>query len=328
MSEPVTLPLAIPFATRTVNAYLLPGDPVTLVDPGVDWEETEIELTSALSAHGLRLNDIEQIVITHQHHDHVGYAHRLKSLSGARVVAFHGAVRYLAGLPAESLDAEDSYQADVMRLHGVPDDLVCERFEASKESQRYVGSLPVDLPVQGGDVFDAGGARLTVYERPGHSPSDLLFVEEHGRFALLGDHLIAGISPNPIAHLPLDRRRADPRLRPQALVAYLDSLRLTLDLEFEIGLPGHGPSVQEARQLIRDRLEFHERRKQEMMATITDAPCTAHEIALAIWGETARRESFLTLTETLGHLDILENEGRVESHVELDGVIRYRSAAR
>ena len=36
----------------------------------------------------------------------------------------------------------------------------------------------------------------------------------------------------------------------------------------------------------------------------------------------ADRESFLTLSETLGHLDLLENEGRVRQDEE-DGLVRY-----
>jgi glyoxylase-like metal-dependent hydrolase (beta-lactamase superfamily II) len=325
MTLPITIPLPIPFATRVVNAYLLPGAPVTVVDPGVDWDETETELASALAAHGLRLADVDQIVITHQHHDHAGFAHRLKALSGASVVAFRDAVPYLAGLPGESMEAEDRYQADVMRLHGVPEELVQERFEFSKANRRYAGSVTVDRPVAEGDVVEAGGLRLTVHERPGHSPSDLVFVDEQERFALVGDHLIAGISPNPIAHRPLDRP-AEPHDRPQALVAYLDSLRRTGELEFAVGLSGHGPPVDDARQLIRDRYEFHERRKEKVLTHIGDESPTAHEIALGIWADTARRESFLTLTETLGHLDILENEGRVQSREAPEGVVRYTRA--
>src|SRR5579859_6360085 len=98
MSPPIVVPLAIPFATRVVNAYLLTGDPVTIVDSGVDWDESARELDAALAHHGLAYADVEQIVITHQHYDHAGFAHRLQALSGAHVIAHHQVVSHLAGL--------------------------------------------------------------------------------------------------------------------------------------------------------------------------------------------------------------------------------------
>src|SRR5690348_16217008 len=113
MTLPITVPLPIPFATRVVNAYLLPGDPITIVDPGAVWEETDVELRAALGAHGLRPEDVEQIIVTHQHHDHVGFASQLKAVSGATVVAHHRVVSHLARLTEESIEGESRYQASL-----------------------------------------------------------------------------------------------------------------------------------------------------------------------------------------------------------------------
>ena len=99
MSDPVLLPLPTPFATRTVNCWLIEGSPVTLVDPGPDWEETTIELDAALRMRGLRVEDVEQIVLTHQHLDHVGLAHRVKDRSGAIVVGHRLLHDFLLDLP-------------------------------------------------------------------------------------------------------------------------------------------------------------------------------------------------------------------------------------
>jgi glyoxylase-like metal-dependent hydrolase (beta-lactamase superfamily II) len=318
---PIALPLPIPFATRTVNAYLLPGEPLTIVDPGADTDEAATALETALAHHGLKPADVEQILITHQHLDHAGFAHRLQECSGASVVAHHQVVAHLAGLGWASMEAEDRFQSEVMGLHGSPESETRHLYEISKASRRYGGSLTVDAPVREGDVIEAGGGRLVVHERPGHSPSDLVFADEEGRFALVGDHLIAGISPNPLIHRPLDRP-ADPRDRPQALVAFLESMGRTATLSFDVGLSGHGPPVDDHVQLIRDRVEFHERRKDRVLETFAGSGRTAREIARALWGEVSDREPFLTLSETLGHLDLLEAE-RLVAPYEEDGLIRY-----
>jgi glyoxylase-like metal-dependent hydrolase (beta-lactamase superfamily II) len=322
MSAPLLLTLPVPYAVRVVNSYLLLGEPLTLVDPGADWGETRTELEAGLAAHGLRLEDVERIIITHQHHDHAGLAHWIRERSGAEVVAHHQLVPYLAGLAWDSMEAEDQFQAGVMRLHGVGEDRIQELYEVSKAHREYGGSVAIDVPVQEGDVVAAGIHRFTVHERPGHSPSDLVLVDEHGEFALGGDHLIGSISSNPVVHRPLDRP-ADPRDRTPALVGYLDSLRRTAALDIAVVLPGHGPPVTDHGRLVGERMTFHERRKDRIHDTLAGDRATAHELALGIWGEVARKEPFLTLSEALGHLDLLEREGRVEVVEDDDGLWRY-----
>jgi glyoxylase-like metal-dependent hydrolase (beta-lactamase superfamily II) len=323
VSRPVVLPLPTPFATRVVNCYLLVGDPLTLVDPGPDWEETAIELEAALRIQSLRLEDVEQIVLTHQHLDHVGLAGRVRERSGARVVGHHLLGDFLRDLP-ESMRLEDDYQADVMRLHGVPEERIRELYAVSEIHRRYGGSVAVDRLLVEGDTVPMGGREYHVHFRSGHSPTDTLFVDPSERVAVVGDHLIGKISSNPVVHRPLDRP-ADIRARRPALAAYLDSLRRTADLDLQLLLPGHGNVVEGGHKaLVAERLAFHERRKERIFDALADGPSTAYTIAIALWGSVAEREAFLTLSETLGHLDLLEEDGRVEQE-ERDGLVRYAS---
>jgi glyoxylase-like metal-dependent hydrolase (beta-lactamase superfamily II) len=321
---PIRLPLPVPYAVRVVNAYLLLGDPLTLVDSGTDWGETRSELEASLATHGVAIEDIEQLIITHQHHDHAGLAHYVKERSGAIVVAHHLLGPFLGELAWDSMEAEDLYQAEVMRLHGVPEERIRELYEVSKRARVYGGSVDVDRGIREGDVVEAAGRRLTVFERPGHSPSDLIFVEEDGRFVLGGDHLLGSISSNPIVHRPL-AGPADPRHRVPALVNYVDSLRRTAELDVGPILPGHGPPIEGHRALVADRLAFHERRKERIFAAVAARARTAHEVALEIWDDVAIREAFLTLSEALGHLDLLEAEGRVTSVDQQDGLVVYQA---
>jgi glyoxylase-like metal-dependent hydrolase (beta-lactamase superfamily II) len=321
VSDPVLLPLPTPFATRTVNCWLVEGSPLTLVDPGPDWEETAIELDAALRMRGLKVEDVEQVVLTHQHLDHVGLAHRVKDRSGAIVVGHRLLHDFLLDLP-ESMRLEDDYQADVMRLHGVPEERIQELYAVSELHRRYGGSVVVDRLLDEGEVVSLGGRDHRVHYRSGHSPTDTIFVDEDARVAIVGDHLIGKISSNPVVHRPLDRP-ADIRHRRRALVAYLESMRATAALDLVLLLPGHGNPVEEGHgALVAERLDFHDRRKERIFGALADGPLSAHGIALGLWGDIADRESFLTLSETLGHLDLLEDEGRVRQDEE-DGLVRY-----
>jgi len=71
---------------KTVNAFLVIGDAVTLVDTGENSPECWEAMTKGLNDNGLTINDIDEIVITHAHVDHMGMARRISDESGAKVM--------------------------------------------------------------------------------------------------------------------------------------------------------------------------------------------------------------------------------------------------
>jgi antitoxin (DNA-binding transcriptional repressor) of toxin-antitoxin stability system len=93
----------------------------------------------------------------------------------------------------------------------------------------------------------------------------------------------------------------------------------------EIVLTGHGDPVTEHAALIRDRFAMHERRAEKLRGLIAERPRTAYELAQALWGNVAVTQAYLTLSEVLGHTDLLVNDGRVREVVE-DGVAHFEAA--
>jgi hypothetical protein len=53
-----------------------------------------------------------------------------------------------------------------------------------------------------------------------------------------------------------------------------------------------------------------------------ERPRTAYEIAQELWGNVAVTQAFLTLSEVLGHIDLLAAEGRIREVVDGD-VVRF-----
>ena len=80
-------------------------------------------------------------------------------------------------------------------------------------------------------------------------------------------------------------------------------------------LPGHGDPILDHVTLIDERVALHLRRAQKIARMLRDGPLSAYEIALQMWGNVAVTQAYLTLSEVLGHLDLLEREGAVR---ELD----------
>ena len=98
------LPIPTPFAVGRVNCYLIEDDPLTLVDTGPNSGKALDALERALDEHGRRIEDLERIVITHQHIDHLGLVGILADRSGAEVCALDllGAVSWRSSAPTPS----------------------------------------------------------------------------------------------------------------------------------------------------------------------------------------------------------------------------------
>ncbi|HET8863751.1 MAG TPA: MBL fold metallo-hydrolase, partial [Solirubrobacterales bacterium] len=66
------LRIPTPFAVGRVNCYLLEDEPLTLIDTGPNSRKALGELEHQLGALGRRIEDLELVIITHQHLDHLG----------------------------------------------------------------------------------------------------------------------------------------------------------------------------------------------------------------------------------------------------------------
>jgi glyoxylase-like metal-dependent hydrolase (beta-lactamase superfamily II) len=157
-----------------------------------------------------------------------------------------------------------------------------------------------------------------VHHRPGHSPTDTVFHDRERRILIAADHLLGHISSNPLITRPRDGSNQ----RPQALVHYLESLAATRELDAGLVLPGHGEPITDHRALIDQRFVLHRRRADKIHRLLVERPRSAYEIAQALWGNIAVTQAYLTLSEVLGHLDLLANEGRVQES-EREGVVVF-----
>jgi glyoxylase-like metal-dependent hydrolase (beta-lactamase superfamily II) len=188
-------------------------------------------------------------------------------------------------------------------------------------------AVTVTVRLEPGEVLEFAGPRLEVLHRPGHSPSDTVFWDAERGLLLAGDHLIKHISSNPLISRPLGGKSGEPGGgRPRTLLMYMASLRETQELPAELVLPGHGEAFDGHAELIDDRFALHERRAAKIATLIAERPRSAHEIAQALWGNVAVTQAYLTLSEVLGHVDLLLERGEVRES-ELGGVVRFEAVA-
>jgi glyoxylase-like metal-dependent hydrolase (beta-lactamase superfamily II) len=340
--------LPTPFLVGRVNLYLIDDEPLTLVDTGPNSGKSLDELEQGLAAHGRTIEQLGLIIVTHQHIDHVGLLEIVARRSGAEVAALGGLAPYLRHFSANAA-ADDAFSMQIMLRHGVPPDLAGALGAVGAAFRAFGSSGEVTLPLADGETITLRDRSLRVAHRPGHSPSDTVFFDERRGTLLAGDHLLARISSNPLLSRPLEAAARVPGKadaghpggadagdpggadagdpggadRPRALQTYIASLRATREMAgVALVLGGHGPPVLDHVALIDERFRMHDRRARKLAGMLEAGPATAYELATRMWGNVAVTQAFLTISEVLGHMDLLIADGRADE-VDDGEVIRF-----
>jgi glyoxylase-like metal-dependent hydrolase (beta-lactamase superfamily II) len=307
------LAIPTPWAVGDVNCFLVDDDPLTLVDTGPDTPGARAAIDAAFADHGRAVEDLGRIVLTHQHLDHAGLAAWLRDRSGAEVLCLDALAPLMAGY-REWMERDDLFAVEMMIRHGIAADMTDELRVATRASHKLGLDLDGAVGVSDGMVIAFAAQTWTAHHRPGHSPSDMVFVVSDSQEMFGGDHLLSKISSNPIVHLPLDGSGE----RPHSLVTYVNSLKKTQSMEISLVHGGHGDPVDDHVTLVDERLRQFDRRATKIEGALSDGPLTAHGIALELWGDIAVKQAYLTLSEVLGHLDLLIDAGRA---VEIPGEV-------
>ena len=175
MPHIVRVPI-LPFGM--INCHLIIGEHgCVLVDTGLPG--TEARIGQALARHGLSFAAIRLIVITHAHVDHAGNAARLRTLSGAPIVA------HRADLPHYTQEVPMAFCATGWfgRLF----------LKTGLILQPYQPFIP-DLLLSGDEHLDLApfGFAGVVRHTPGHTAGSIS-IELASKAAMVGDLIASGV---------------------------------------------------------------------------------------------------------------------------------------
>jgi glyoxylase-like metal-dependent hydrolase (beta-lactamase superfamily II) len=290
-----------PFFEGCTNAYVIAGEPLTLIDTGIGTEDSFQALERAFQSHGLNLADIKQIVLTHHHMDHFGQARRLRDLSGATVFIHHddlGAVlRYTEMLPETVgrirflLEQADVPAADVATITSM----------YAAGSTRLARSVPAE-PVNDGQRISAGGGQLEVIHTPGHTLGNICL--RYGRYLFSSDHVLPGISPNIGTDVTGGRLLA-------RYLASLEKVRVLAD-EISLVFPGHGEPFADLRGRADELIAHHRQREAALLVLVrSGGPQTIYQLATRLFRKLEGFHIVLGAAETWAHLEKLVDERQV-----------------
>ena len=304
------IPTPTPFPVGDIHCYLiLPAAGsagLTLIDTGVKSPQAFEALHRGVKEHGFALEQIERILITHAHPDHFGQARRLRDLSGAEILASEVESLLMTGFFLPSANRSDAVLR-WFRRWGVPEELLAVDEDRAAFGRSIQDPVDVDGTLAEGDVLELGDFRLEVMATPGHCDGHLVFYERETRTLFSGDHLLTDISPVPLLSIPDDEGVP----RPRSLVRFMDSLDKVEALECRVTFPSHGDVIWDHRRVIAGYRLHHERRKLQIARFLGRGPKSPFEVARRLFPKHYRRELFLVMSEVIGHLDVLEEEGLV-----------------
>ena len=196
------------------NVFLLLDSKMTVVDTGFRGRAGQI--LRAAKRLGYSPADIDSIIITHHHADHVGSLATLKKLTQARVIAHPADAPYIDGsLPQPGPARPEWLSRALAPLHIL----------------WGAAHTKVDMPVNDGDVLPMLGG-IKVLHMPGHTPGSIcLYLEQEG-LLIAGDVLANrfGLS------LPS-------RLFTVDIAQEIRSIKRLASLEFDAICFGHGPPI-------------------------------------------------------------------------------------
>ena len=312
----------------TANAWLLEVDELTVIDTGTTFRPAWDAFQARIAELGHRVADIRRVLITHGHPDHAGLARAIQNRSGARVYIHEGDLRKITEIPQDVARTVKDRYAAYYRLLGMPQSFITYMHQIAETALRVQKPVNQVEVLHDGDRFEVGPFSIEVVACPGHTPGCVCFhVPEH-RILFSGDHLLPKISPNPVLELGVEGVEGRPwEGKFLSLVSYLQSLERTRTMELATVLPGHDDAITDHRRLI-DQLErFHAIRSHKILNAMMSGEVTVYELTRQLFPDRERMELFLSVSEVVGHLEVLEEEGKIERVFD-DGVLTVRALDR
>lgn len=251
-----------------VNAYLGRGTCLALVDTGTIAVGGMVRLALALRDLGLRLSDVEAVLYTHPHVDHMGGGAGLRSHLRARhhlPVGFSGEFRRFM------LDTQTAVRRAYAWAKVNVDERLARDIDRYCEAHLLVGGDVAGDAVTPGTRVTAGPGELAVVSTPGHTAWCTTYLDEERGLAFTGDLVIGGATSfNPFLGSDLE--------------AYLTSLDRLAACRPRVLMPGHGkPREDPDKALTRCRATM-ETAIASVMQRLTAAAATELELLATLVG--------------------------------------------
>ncbi|MFX1376385.1 MAG: MBL fold metallo-hydrolase [Promethearchaeota archaeon] len=319
----------VPWGVRYVSLYLFKiKQNVILFDSGLDMGNWSKLFFLALKDINLTVQDIDYCFISHNHSDHIGLTGVLKKQNPDLKILMHDITHKTLKWENQE-DTMDEFEQETKEVtfqmikYGFNQkqaERVVEFFSFWPQLRSYQDP---DIILNDGDIILED---LEVIWTPGHSFGHICLFNSKNKYLFSGDHILSRITPH-IGNYIIPKILIEEYKSydfNNILKHYLNSLDRIDKLDPKIIFPAHQEIIYDPHKRITEIKEHHKNRLAEISRVIKDNPLPPSEISILHFGELDDMNSFLALSEVLGHLFFLEDQGLVKS-VEKEGKILYYS---
>ncbi len=311
MQEPIRIELSLGVMFPSVNCYLVPGAPLTLVDCGVNTVENWTLLQQKIAEHGYKVSDIEQVLITHEHQDHIGLLPQIMEHSKA-IIRAPKAIEGWFRRPEEMQAALYTFQEKLYSQVGFPKEMAenIKHWVAQMGTATRVKDLSRFEFFEEGEYIEMGHTQWEALNTPGHCPSQFVFLQAAEKRMFSSDMLLP-IAPMPIVSEDPTQAGQTNRALKDLLVSFARLQTLNLQTIY----PGHGPIFSDANAVIERQLARIEMRKMECLKWYQAGYTTVYAIHQKMYPYHQVPPNFSGLHMIIGYLDLLRAEGLIEKTI-------------
>ena len=311
--EPIPISLGsntswvLPLAKQNKWMLIDAGAEVDNPKPSYSWDLMQ----AALLKENVFPDDIELVLITHEHIDHAGLAYKWAT-HGATILAHPLAQNKL--IQGEDAHVRDRAQRiEYLKKHGLPDSIADTLHRSSAAPTLRWQPCPASAisTINHLDEIDlAESKKLTILSAPGHTRGNLVALIKEDLSLFSGDTLLERTIPTSGLHFVEDEPKTSASLVSNyshwpSLPAFIHSVNEIQKQHISTIYPGHGPRIDNPVRVFQRFLKHHEKRGRRINLFLeNNKEYSPYMIAKLMFPRVSDQQTVQAMIEIIGHLDL------------------------